>query len=133
MSTFIYRVLLTSWGVWIKLEAHGQVGGEEGRRSVYVGSGVSLVDDTEGDGLSLIAVTMLRRGLLSISDEISKSVEGRPVSVVITNVQYNDCDFQNEGLSAAIVLWAVGEFGLPERSIEVTFDRAENRYSFDVP
>jgi hypothetical protein len=40
-------------------------------------------------------------------------------------------DYQDEGLAAAVLGWAVGEFGLTPREIPVSYHSSEQRYVFD--
>ncbi|WP_430785369.1 hypothetical protein [Actinoplanes sp. G11-F43] len=126
-STYVYRLLKTSWGVWISLTADARPPGTRDPRAVDVGSGVTLVDGTPGATLDSGTLAMLALGLTSVVKEIT------PTEIVVLELRYNDCDFQAEGLAAAASGWATAHFGLPPREIPARFDRANNRYVFDLP
>ncbi|MDG4765730.1 hypothetical protein O7632_16735 [Solwaraspora sp. WMMD406] len=132
-STYTYRVLRSSWGIFISItaDAFKGEGGSDG--AVPLGEGVFLADATQGAGLSRDVMDMLARGLGLLSTEIASTGSGERITVVVQEIRYNDCDFQEEGLAAAIHGWAIAEFGLPKRDIAVTFDREANRYVFDLP
>ncbi|MEU8215315.1 hypothetical protein AB0C47_06045 [Micromonospora taraxaci] len=73
----------------------------------------------------------LRNGLGVVAAEISESAGGRPVTVSVLNLTYQECDFQVEGLAVAMCRWAEQEFGLASHRVDESFDRERNRYVFD--
>lgn len=129
-STYTYRVLKSSWGILISITAETSIGQGADENAVPLGPSVFLVDATPGRSLSRRAVEMLTVGLHPLAAEIASSV-AEPVRIAVTEIRYNDSDFQEEGLAAAIQGWAIAEFGLAPREIPVIFDRKENRYVFD--
>ena len=65
---------------------------------------------------------MLAIGLKSLVGEIAARV-GPPQAIAIQELRYKDSDFQLEGLAAAVIGWAIAEFGLAHREIPVSFNR----------
>lgn len=132
-STYTYKLRLTAWGVWIRITADARVGEDVGSGAVPLGDGVFLVDATDGAALGPGKMGMLATGLRRLTPEIAASVSERPVTIAVKEIRYNDCDYQEEGLVAAVIGWAVAEFGLPEREVPATFDKDNNRYVYELP
>jgi hypothetical protein len=130
-STYTYRVLKSSWGILISLEAEVRMDEKGGAHAVPLGDGIILLDATPGDGLAEPAMEMLARGLRPLTAEIRSKLLNGPATIAIQGIRYNDCDFQEEGLTVAMIGWATSEFGLSQKEIPVAFDRDENRYIFD--
>jgi hypothetical protein len=61
---------------------------------------------------------------------IEQAVPEGPIVIEIESVDYVPTDYQPEGLEAAIIGWATEEFALPDPRVDITFDRASNRYVF---
>ncbi|MEU5673843.1 hypothetical protein ACGF3C_32590 [Micromonospora sp. NPDC047762] len=131
-STYTYRLIRSSWGIRISITADPVLGAVEVDDVIAVGEDVFLADGTQGGRLGGAAMRMLARGLRSLSAEIASAAPGRVTTIVVREVSYNEADFQEEGLAAAIVGWAVAEFGLPDRDIGAFFDAEANRYIFDL-
>ena len=51
--------------------------------------------------------------------------------IIIDGLQFSLCDFQEEGLTAAIIEWASKAFGFSKPRINVDFQKENNRYVFD--
>lgn len=126
-------MLRSSWGIVVSITAEALKGEGGSDRAVPLGDDVFLVDATQGAGLSGDAMDMLGAGLKLLSSEIASTCSELPVTIAVRDIQYNDCDFQEEGLAAAIFGWAISEFRLPGREVAVTFDRERNRYVFHLP
>lgn len=50
---------------------------------------------------------------------------------VADGIWFNPCDFQEEGLTAAIIGWASKAFGFEQPIINVSFQKEKNRYHFE--
>jgi hypothetical protein len=133
-STYTYRLLKSSWGILVSITAEVRTGQGERIGAVPLGDDVFLVDGTSTKSLSQSAMEMLIIGLKPLAAEIAHTKEkDLPVQIIVTEIRYNDSDFQIEGLAAAISGWAIAEFGLTQRDITVSFDREGNRYLFELP
>ena len=127
-STYTYRVLKSSWGVRVILRAEARSGAPP-PGAMSVADGLFVLDATDRDGLSPEQMRMLARGLGLVASEIVAAAEP-PVTVEVRDVEHNELDYQDEGLAAAVLGWAIGEFGLKPRDIPVSYHRAERRYVF---
>jgi hypothetical protein len=128
MSTYQYRLLRTSWGIWIRLTARVSPG--EGPDGVVVAPGLPVRLAFEEAAAHLIEEDReeLARGLAVVAPEMPG-----PVTVTVSEALYSLCDFQPDGLAVAMCRWAEQEFGLPPRVIGESYDPTANRYVFDWP
>jgi hypothetical protein len=76
---------------------------------------------------------LLAAGLRLVAAEIGRKTKAHSLAISITDVTYAECDFQPEGLTAAMLGWAREVFHLDLDDIEVSFDRNANRYNFVWP
>jgi hypothetical protein len=126
-----YRVLKSSWGVAVDLLATSSLGepGSADAVSIIPGLWIDITakDCSPSDRASLI------RGLRMIADRVKCEGSRLDCDVVITvkKIDYTLTDFQDEGLTCAIIKWSEREFGLTIPDIPVNFNRARNRYEFD--
>ncbi|MCA2217638.1 hypothetical protein [Jidongwangia harbinensis] len=129
-STYTYKFLRASWGVRIVLTAEAR-GGAPDPDAVAVADGLYLLDATESRELTPEQLAMLGRGLGLVASEVLAGASERPVTVVVRVVEHNVIDYQDEGMAAAVLGWAIAEFGLAPREIPVIFDKSAGRYAFD--
>jgi hypothetical protein len=132
---FVYRVIKSFWGVYVALSAEVVVGTsrQDGdheitpRLSLRYEGRMRLTEDDQRhlyQGLSLIAPRIEAcYGTTPLIDS--------PLLVRVTELSYNECDYQPEGLTCAIAGWAAEAFGFALPEITVRFDRQQNRYEFD--
>jgi hypothetical protein len=129
-STYVYRVLKSTWGIRVSVTASSAVvslvdglslGAQEGVAVSFSESAAELSDTLKGE---------IREGLALVESDILAACCGKSVSIAVEKVAFNETDFQVEGLSVAMIRWAEQEFGLPAHEVEVSFDRYINRYSF---
>lgn len=130
-STYVYRLLKSSWGILISITAQADFKAELTGQIVSPGIPVGLVFSGRAANIPRPDKEEIARGLGLIAREISLKVNDGPVIVNVSDVSYMESDFQLEGLSVAICRWAERELGLDYHDIVETFDRASNRYSFD--
>lgn len=142
MRTTAYRMVRAARGIAIDLTAGAVLSSEPPSHGERITERVWL-DTTpvrehpRGDrsGLRLVAdeADWLRRGLALAADAVEARVAGRYVLVTVERVLFPEADFQAEGLAAALLAWAEEEFLLPIHPVEVSFDRAGNRFVFIWP
>ncbi|WP_433794557.1 hypothetical protein [Actinoplanes sp. CA-252034] len=126
MRTYRYRLLRTSWGIWINLTARAEAGELPG--GVVVSPGLPVRLACVGSAATLLEGEReeLRRGLAAVAAGLPG-----PLTVIVSDVALVEVDFQPEGLAVAMCRWAEEEFGLTPRVIGESYDRATNRYVFD--
>jgi hypothetical protein len=107
-----YSVIATGWGIFVGLEA--ELGNNQADKVIVA----------RKCGLSPEEYSYLVKGL----DLVDPSLQ-----VLVTNIEFNECDFQPEGLAMAMATWASEVTGKPMAEIPVFFDRTINRYVFDWP
>ena len=69
-------------------------------------------------------------GLKLVQAEIQRNSSYDETLIIINSVQFNPSDFQEEGLTAAIIEWASKAFNFQTPTINVDFDKKKNRYIF---
>lgn len=72
----------------------------------------------------------LAKGLSIVQKEIINKSKYKNTLIIISSLQFNICDFQEEGLTAAMMEWAAIAFGFQPPAIDVAFDKESNRYIF---
>jgi hypothetical protein len=125
-----YRALKSTWGIRICLTAEAVRAAGPTPQASHVMSNIWLSDQTGSRGIADDEMRMLADGIRLLGGEIGETEHGRPIVITIRDLHYVESDFQLEGLTAAMIGWAVDEFSLTPRDIEVSFDRRTNRYSF---
>lgn len=73
----------------------------------------------------------LIKGLSIVQKQIIKNSKYKNTLIIIESLQFSPCDFQEEGLTALMIEWASKAFEFETPSINVTFQRENNRYVFD--
>ena len=73
----------------------------------------------------------LVKGLEIVQKEIIKNSMYRDTLIIIYSLQFSLCDFQEEGLIAAIIEWSSKAFSFSPPMINVDFNKEKNRYFFD--
>jgi hypothetical protein len=125
---FPFRVIKWSWGIAIDILARALPGGPILPEDIPVGTRtwIRILPP-----LSQEARDSLVAGLGRVSPLIEQAVPEGPIVIEIERVDYVPTDYQPEGVEAAIIGWATEEFTLPDPSVDITFDRASNRYIFE--
>lgn len=73
----------------------------------------------------------LVKGLEIVQKEIIKNSIYSNTLIIIYSLQFSLCDFQEEGLIAAIIEWSSKAFSFSPPMINVDFNKEKNRYIFD--
>lgn len=74
----------------------------------------------------------LMKGLQIVKNQIISNSKFDNTLITIHSLQFSICDFQEEGLTVAMVEWAAKAFGFNCPRIKVEFDKPSNRYVFDL-
>ena len=129
-TNYRYRLLKgAAWGIAIDLRAESSsLAADPPPPAERVADGLYLQTDL-GRPLTEEESSFLRLGVRLVAGEIARR-ETAAILIHIVGLEYNPCDYQPEGLAAAIAGWAAREFGFPEPEIPVAFDRVRNHYTF---
>ncbi|MFC9776586.1 hypothetical protein [Paenibacillus chitinolyticus] len=135
---YIYRVFKSTWGIYIKIVSDitqlSQSTEEECLVAISPGIWAKLSDakNTGEDKLLEDEVTFLWEGLRMVAEQIKLHTPYKSDTLInITQVSIAPCDFQKEGLTAAIIEWAAVAFNFKPPTIMVEFIKDTNRYEFD--
>jgi len=132
MSTFTYRIIKSSWGVHISLDAYWQPLSEFNDSSTKISEKLFFAQKSKF--ITEEEAEFLKLGLKLVADKIDELFKNKEaIVVVVQEVLFNDCDYQQEGLACAIMGWISREFNLTEPTVDVSFDRANNQYIFRFP
>ncbi|MEJ8305446.1 hypothetical protein [Saccharibacillus sacchari] len=133
----IYRVFRSTWGIHIGIVASYTALSDDAysREAVKLGEGIHINDrQVQADPQSALLPdeqAFLQAGLRRVSSLILRHSEyGNRTLIVVSSVTIAPCDFQAEGLEAAMMHWASEAFGFELPQFEVEFDEAKNRYEF---
>lgn len=74
---------------------------------------------------------LIEKALNFVAEKIiSKVGNSNYVLIKITDIDFNPCDYQPEGLFCAVIGWASQEFDFAVPNINVEFNKNSNYYSF---
>lgn len=124
---FALRVMKSSWGVEVDLEAKAHVGSPPPRDALRAGSRTWLY---MLDPLDRPHRQPLLDGLRHLAPEIERVVPDAMVVIEVRGVDYSPAECPAEAFGAAMIGWACDEFDLGEPAYAVDFDEAANRYLF---
>ena len=131
MSSFTYKIIKSSWGIHISIEAVWQNLSEYDEVSTKVSDKLFFANESY---LTKEQAYFLSLGLRLDAPEFDESFKDKePVVIVVKSVLYNLCDYQDEGMACAIMGWISQEFDITAPLVNVTFNRTENRYEFQFP
>ncbi len=131
-STYVYRLIKSSWGIRISITARVEQRVSMG--GVRVSPGEELwLEFPDASTLTEIEKAEVVRGLRFVSREIAEKTGSKDRVVVIESISYVESDFQLEGLAVAMLRWAEVQFELKVHEIDVAFDRESNGYIFEWP
>jgi hypothetical protein len=131
-TSYRYRLLKgATWGIAIDLRAEASpLPADPQPQAERVADGLYLQIDL-GRPLTAEESGFLKLGLRLVAAEVIERRQGSaPIFVRVVDLEYNPCDYQPEGLAAAVAGWAAREFSFPGPEIPVAFDRGRNRYVF---
>lgn len=131
MEHFVYQTIKSSWGIVVSVSADfvpmDSFSGEYTRTGSCFGvSGLEALHPTDRDAFLL--------GVRILGSQIEDRLQGKPPLIMrLQKLDYNVADFQVEGITCAVIGLLANKFGIPNSSIEVGFDKPNNRYTFDFP
>jgi hypothetical protein len=126
-------VLKSSWGIVIFLDV------EELTNPALSDFDIKIADKIYlriSDSLKLqqgLFESWFIQGIQSLSNEIYKKIEEKnAVCFYIKDVNFNYCDFQEEGFYCAIREWLAKHYEFDIKPVNVVFNKKQNRYIFEI-
>ena len=141
-----YRMIKTSWG--IAIDIYGRVCDYDvlGDNKIFLENVVKICDEisilflpdkNEKVGPNESYNQMhpddyhyLLEGLKKVSQDILRYTKYKNTLIIINRMEYNLCDFQEEGIVAGIMEWAAKAFGFESPKIEAIYQKEVNRYIY---
>lgn len=125
-----FKVLKFSWGISINVIASITKFSEwqDRERCQKVVDGLWFLHN--GDiNFDTDEIEFIKDGLYYEHESIGKRTPfPNDTLVVINAMEFGFCDYQPEGLKAAIAEWAAHAFSFEAKPIDITFDKDSNRY-----
>jgi len=134
MIEHIYSIRKSSW--WINIKIIAQI---ENYQNTNIKDEINVIKVAEGIWLKYADKPLMENeifcdeylsyflvGLKIVQTEIKNNSLYADNLIVINSVQFNPSDFQEEGLTAAIVEWASKAFHFQAPIINVKFDKIRN-------
>ncbi len=128
IHTFRYSLIRAAWG--IQVEITGQlVPGLVGDTPAQAGENLWLSCSSKFTTVAEFDALVV--GAMRMAPEVQPRLGNQLSTVVVSNIEYIETDFQVEGLSMAIIGWLIEEFDLEPPKIDISFNRELNQYVFD--
>lgn len=134
-----YCMRITSWGIVVFLNAeiaeYVEDISDETIKQVAEKIWITYQEknvyyDAQGKCLSP-DLPYLEKGLQLVQKQIQAHSKYEETLIIIQSMWFNYCDFQEEGLTAAIMEWAAQAFGFECPEIPVEYDKENRRYVYD--
>lgn len=137
MIEHIYSIRKSSWWIHIKIVAYvinfdkfnsvaNPIKAADGIWFKYADKPLSDNAMFSNDNLPY-----LKKGIQLVQNKIRTNSLYDETLIVIKGLEFNPCDFQEEGLTVAIIEWASKAFHFDNPKIGVDFNKEKNRYIFD--
>lgn len=141
-----YRMRKTAWGIAINI--YGRVcdynkffnNKEFLENVVKICEGISVLflpDENENVGPHDSYNQMhpddyhyILEGLIKVSQDIVHFTKYKNTLIIINRLEYNLCDFQEEGIIAGMMEWAARAFGFECPKIDAIYQKDINRYIY---
>lgn len=123
-----YKVLKSTWG--ISIEIIGEIteySCDKEYRQITCDYLCELPDY-----LNISEKEYIIKGLLFLHEDIKRILNCPQIVIIIRQVSYNVCDYQEDGLTAAIVDTISKSLCIDTVQINVDYDKNSNRYLFDI-
>ncbi|MCP4134175.1 MAG: hypothetical protein GY754_24595 [bacterium] len=132
ISVYKYKVIKSSWGILILIKA------EIVEKDIFDSTDYFDIKIFDGLYCSILAANLLDSGIdyiLTGLKRVSSQIKASPflkynTCIVLHSIEFSLCDFQEEGLEAAIIEWAAKTFKFDKPKIEVNYNKKLNKYEF---
>jgi hypothetical protein len=127
MSKIEYRFIKSSWGIAIDIAGNHEC--FENQPSVGKMIAPKIWLEIVDDKLNESERNWIEKGLKTVDEKILSKITGsKSILIKISEVSFNPCDYQPEGLFAAIIEWTSKEFDFEKPKINIEFDKKQNKY-----
>jgi hypothetical protein len=132
MSKFEYRLIKSSWGIAIDIEASYVCLKTPPTFGERISNNIWLTSNIKPLSLSESQFQWILKGLKLISEKITHKIDVKEhVLITISNIELNPSDYQIDGLALAIIGWTCQEFNISSPKLDIEFDKMNNKYSID--
>jgi hypothetical protein len=132
MGLYTYSVIKTSWGISVTIDAAMEEHRTHSEDCIEINNKLCVVDRSENK--SRKEKDFLLLGVRLVADQVVNSAIGDDrVAVVVRDISHNIVDFQEEGVTCAIMGLLADELGFPVTETNVTYDPVLNKYNFEFP
>lgn len=123
----IFKLLKTSWGIVVFIDIEAIVGEAISDFDIQVTDHFFLKLYWKPNPYKTEVLNWLARAIIDIADQLPTSHQ---ICFNIVELDFNECDFQEEGLYYAMLEWLAKKYQLELPPIDVYFDKEMNRYIF---
>jgi hypothetical protein len=131
MRSTVYKFVKTTWGIYVQINAEATLWSERPPAGEHATGRLWL--DVGPTSLTPYSVGYLVSAMRLMESQIAERVGDQQVLVTLDAVDFTMSDFQDEGLTAAMLLWLAAEFDLPSPEIEAHYDPGLGKYVFHWP
>ncbi len=132
-SVSTYKILKTSWGIWIQITASTKklIYKDENLLEAYQVSPKIFIRESPELNIYLNEdnLKFLIGGLKWVAKKIEESIE-TPILITFEHIQLMLNDFQKEGLFYSSAFWASEHFKFKMPEYKYSYNRLENKYEF---
>jgi hypothetical protein len=131
LTSYKFRVILSSWGIAIDIDADIERVAEAPVEAIMIADRFFL---RLGEEVRLPAADLeaFVAGLSRIAPAVSDTLDEGAIAVVeLHEVHIAHADFQTEGMEAAAIAWACDSLKIEMPRIKTSFDAGENAYMFE--
>jgi hypothetical protein len=129
-TTHTFKVLKSSWGIWIQITAEHRIVNSFSHDYKPVSDFIRFGFDKLQERLNEYDVKLLINGLKWIAKQIEQKFEGELIEIELIDCKFNLSDFQSEGFYYGIADWAAVHFDFKLPDYSVNFNKSENKYEF---
>lgn len=132
LHKFSYRIMKSTWGIAIDMTAEvtSMSNYSDQNSCKKISNGLwskilnNLIQSEEED--------FIWYGLRLVSESIiKKSPHKTDTLILFHNIEYNPCDYQAEGLTAATIEWVSNALSIDVPKINVVFNKQLSKYEFE--
>ena len=133
-----YYICKSSWGIYIVINANilSKSDSNGDSEEVYPGLWISISHLEPEKGVRFIESDKkyLWEGFRRVGKNIiENSPYGETTLIILNYMVMTLSDYQDEGLTPAIIEWSASAFGFDKLEVDVEFNKENNKYEFHYP
>jgi hypothetical protein len=124
-----FRFIKSTWGISIELTAddipYSQVNNAtKVTEQIFLQIDLSFkIHESEKD--------FIVKAILRLRDEIHKKIFGQKIIIKITSIEFDETDYQSEGLYVAMLGWISKRYNISMPIVHIDFNKELRKYIFD--